>query len=121
MHRDPSQFEEEEGQLSVDVYQNDEELVIQSTVAGIDMNDLEVLVQSDMIIIKGKRYPPEVVEPDRYIYRECYWGPFSRTIILPQNVDTEHINAALKNGILTIRLPKSKKSPYQKVEVKIEK
>ena len=112
--------EEEEGQLSIDVYQTEDELVIQTAIAGVKLEDLEVLAQSDMLIIRGKRYPPENVKPEQYIYRECYWGPFSRTIILPRDVDTSQIKASLKDGILTIKLPKIQKSQFQKIDIKLE-
>jgi HSP20 family protein len=112
---------DEEGQLSIDVYQTSDELIVQSTVAGVTLDDLEILVHGDMLIVRGKRLPPVPVNPEQYLYRECYWGPFSRTIVLPRDVDASQIKANLKNGLLTIKMPKIYSESFKKVEVEIEK
>lgn len=111
---------DEEGQLSIDVFQTPTELVIQSTVAGVTLDDLELLVHGDMLIIRGKRLPPQSVRPEHYLYRECYWGPFARTVVLPRDVDSSKINASLKNGVLTIRLPRVGGESFRKVSVRGE-
>ncbi len=109
--------EEYEGQLSVDVYQTADEIVIKSTIAGVKPNDLDVTINNDMVTIKGKREDAKEVTEENYFYQECYWGGFSRSIILPVEVKAEEAKAQLKNGVLTIRLPKAKKS--KSVSVKI--
>lgn len=111
---------DEEGQLSIDVFQTPAELIIQSTVAGVTLADLELLVHGDMLIIRGKRLPPQPVRPEHYLYRECYWGPFARTVVLPRDVDATKINASLKNGVLTIRLPRVGGEAFRKVSVRGE-
>lgn len=111
---------DEEGQLSIDVFQTPSELVIQSTVAGVTLDDLELLVHGDMLIIRGKRLPPQAVRPEHYLYRECYWGPFARTVVLPRDVDASKISASLKNGVLTIRLPRVGGESFRKVSVRGE-
>ena len=108
---------EGEGQLMVDVYQKDNELVIVAPVSGVTMNDIEILVHGDMLIIKGKRLPPETPKLTDYLHRECYWGPFSKTIILPNYVDPSQIKATLKDGILMIRIPKIAESGFKRVEL----
>ena len=113
----PINLEEEEGQLAVDVYQKDNELVIVSPISGVTMNDIEILVHGDMLIIRGRRLPPENPKITDYLYRECYWGPFSKTIILPRDVDTDNIKANLKDGILIIRIPKLRSGTFKKVEL----
>lgn len=117
MDEDTINLEEEEGQLTVDIYQKDNELVIVSPVSGVSMNDIEILAHGDMLIIKGKRLPPESVKVTDYLYRECYWGPFSKTIILPNDVDTSKIKASLKDGILIIRIPKIGEGSFKKIEL----
>lgn len=94
------------GILTVDVYQTEDEIVIRSTIAGVTDSDLDVSVTNDMVVIKGTRRPAEKIRPDDYYYQELYWGPFSRSIILPEDIDADAAKAALKNGILTLRLPK---------------
>jgi len=116
-HTHPINLEEEEGQLAVDVYLKDGELVIVSPISGVTMNDIEILVHGDMLIIRGKRLPPENPKITDYLYRECYWGPFSKTIILPRDVDVDNIKASLKDGILMIRIPKIRVETVKKIEL----
>lgn len=109
---------ESEGKLTIDVFQTPRDIVIKSTVAGVKPEDLDIALTSDMVTIRGKRDADENVHHDNYFYRECYWGPFSRSIILPIDVESEKAVAVIKNGILTIRLPKfEKNSKTKKIEV----
>ncbi len=106
-----------EGQLAVDVYQTESDLVIQAAIAGIKVEDLDVLIEDEMITIKGSR-PNPVQEEGDYFIEECYWGTFSRKIILPVEVDSSRADAAMKEGILTIRIPKIQREKKKKVIVK---
>lgn len=94
------------GQLAVDVYQTDKDIVIRSVIAGVLSDDLDIQVTNDMVTIKGVRRIEEEVPDESYFTRECYWGRFSRSIILPVDVRNDRVDATIKNGILTIRLPK---------------
>jgi HSP20 family protein len=107
-----------EGQLTIDVYQNDKEIVIKSTIAGVKPEDLDVNINDEMVTIKGKRDQGEEVDPENYYYQECYWGPFSRTIILPVEIVTDKAEALMKNGILTIKLPKAEVTKTRKLQVR---
>lgn len=111
-------FGEEEGQLSVDIYQTDDNLVVKSTIAGATSKDVEISLVDDMLTIRGQREPDEEVPSDAYLYRECYWGRFSRSIVLPVEVRGDKVSAALHNGVLTIILPKVKRSKHTKIKVK---
>lgn len=97
---------EEEGELKVDVYQNESAIIVKSAVAGTRLEDLQITLNHDMLTIRGKREHEEDVEQGNYFYQECYWGKFSRSIILPVNVDASKTKARMKSGILTITLPK---------------
>jgi len=119
-HDDEEDVLEAEGQLMVDVYQTPSEIVIKSAVAGVKPEDIDISIVNDMITIKGKRVLDEEIRSDDYFYQECYWGSFSRSIILPIEIDTDRIMATLKNGILTIRLPKIDKNKVKKVKIKAE-
>lgn len=106
-----TEFEEEvvsyDGQLSVDVFETDEHIVIISTVAGVRAEHLDIAINGDMLTIKGKRHHGHHdVEHEQYYIQECYWGGFSRSIILPSDVLRSEIEATLEHGVLTIRLPK---------------
>ncbi len=113
-------MEEAEGQLTVDVYQTSTEIVIQSTVAGVAPEDLDISITNESVTIRGKREKSEKVKEDDYFYQECYWGRFSRTIILPQEIDAERATAGMKNGVLTIRLPKLDREKTKKLKIKTE-
>ena len=108
---------EEEGQLTIDVYQTGDEMVIKSTIAGVSSADLDVNITNDMVSIKGKRSKEEDIDPENYYYQELYWGSFSRSVILPQEIDAENAKAALKDGVLTIRLPKLERSKSKKLKI----
>jgi HSP20 family protein len=105
-----------EGQLSVDVYQTEKEIIVRSTMAGVKPEDLNIIVNNDLLTIRGKREAESNVNPSDYLYRECFWGGFSRTLVLPQDVRAEKIKATLKNGLLTVILPKALQSAKIKVK-----
>jgi HSP20 family protein len=107
-----------EGQLTIDVYQTENDIVIKSTIAGVKPEDLDVSINNDMVTVKGERKNEEVVTNDNYYYQECYWGGFSRSVVLPVDVIAEKVEASLKNGILTIRLPKADTTKTKKIQVR---
>lgn len=107
-----------EGQLAVDVYQTEKELVVQSTIAGIKLEDVDISIEGDKVSIKGKREKPVKEGERNYFYQECYWGAFSREIILPVEVDPSRAEASFKEGILTIRMPKIERKRKRKIVVK---
>lgn len=105
---DPSS-EAYEGQLALDVYQTDDNLIIKAPIAGVKLKDINITITDDVLTIKGSRMIDEEILKDKYYTQECYWGPFSRSIILPGNVETEKTAAHFKDGILKIVIPKSPK------------
>ena len=109
---------ETDGQLAVDVYQTQSEIVVKTMVAGVKPEDLDINITRDMITIKGKREETKDFSDDDFFHKELYWGSFSRTIILPQEVEVEDAEAINKNGLLTIRLPKLDKNRQAKLKVK---
>jgi HSP20 family protein len=107
-----------EGQLTIDVYQTESDIMIKSTIAGVTPEDIDITIDNDMVIIKGERQNCLEVPEDDYYYQECYWGSLSRSVILPCDVEADKVQAELKNGILTVALPKVNKSKTKKVSVK---
>lgn len=107
-----------EGQLTVDVYQTPDEIIIRSIVAGVRPDDLDVSISRDMVTIRGSREEQKEVSDDNYFHKELYWGSFSRTILLPAEVEVEEAIASEKHGLLTIRLPKVNKEKQTKLKVK---
>lgn len=114
----PGLEESNEGQLTIDVYQTDTEIVIKSTIAGVKPEDLDVAINNDMLTIRGERKNDENVSDENYYYQECYWGSFSRSVILPVDVLADKIEASMKNGILTVRMPKAINNRTKKIQVR---
>jgi len=111
--------EEEDAQLTIDLLQDHEHIIIQAMLAGVKPEDLDVEISQEMIIIRGKRKNPHTSQKtEDYYCQELYWGPFSRSVLLPQEVDTEKSEASLKEGLLIIKLPKIDKERKQKIKIK---
>lgn len=106
-----------EGELAVDVYQTQNEVVVKAPVAGVNEQDIDITVQPDQVAIRGERREEKEVADEHYHSRECYWGAFSRAVVLPVEVDPDGAKATFKNGILTVRLPKSKKNQAVKLKI----
>lgn len=104
-----------EGQLSCDVYQDQDNIYITSMMAGVDQDDLDIAVSNDMVTIRGIRHADDTITEGDYYTRECYWGAFSRSIVLPQEVNQNKVKADLKNGVLTVTLPKKYKTTSIKI------
>lgn len=107
-----------EGALNIDMYQTKDNVIIKSTIAGVRPDDIDITVANDMVTISGSRRREEKISDDDYFYQECYWGGFSRSVIVPVDIDSEQIEADLKDGILTVVVPKAAKAKTKKVKVK---
>lgn len=101
-------LQNEEGQLSVDVIETPESVIVRSAIAGISPNDLDIAVTGDAITIRGMRAPVCESSQDETIHiQECFWGAFSRSVVLPCRVKADETDAVMKNGVLTVTLPKA--------------
>ena len=109
----------EDGQLTLDVFQTDKDIIIKSTIAGVDPEGLDIAYNNGMLTIKGERKLEEKINKEDYFYQELYWGSFSRSVILPTEVSADKIEAELKNGILTVKLPKKITDQQKKIKVKL--
>lgn len=117
-NRDEDWLADYEGQLNIDMFQTKDNVIIKSTIAGVRPEDIDITVANDMVSIKGTRHKEETISNDDYFYQECYWGSFSRSVIVPVDVESESIEADLKDGILTIIIPKAAKAKTRKVKVR---
>ena len=114
-----SDWLQSKGQLAVDVYETDDNFCVHSAIAGVDQANIDIFIEGEMLIIKGERKAPGNGQEKKFFYKECYWGPFSRQIILPEDVEARKIKASLKKGILVISMPR-RKTEKKKVLVEIE-
>ncbi len=115
----------QEGELVVDVFETNAEFVVLAAIAGVQIKDLDISVEKEMMVIKGDRQDPHEdgenpstsLGARKFFYQECYWGPFSRKIVLPENIDTESAKAEMNKGMLTIKIPKLDKKEERQIEV----
>ena len=111
--------EEFEGQLAVDVYQTKDKIVVKAPIAGVKPEDIDVAISEDVVTIRGDRKDEFAVEKDNYYVQECFWGSFSRSVILPTSTVAEKAEASLKDGVLTIQIPKVvQEDKIKKIKVK---
>src|SRR3989344_847203 len=109
---------ESEAELTIDVYQTSTHLVVQSAVAGVKGEDLDVGVQNGMLTIRGRRSKDEEVKEENYYTREIYWGSFARSILLPDDLDLDRIDSKIRGGMLTLKIPKQDKKRVRKINIK---
>jgi HSP20 family molecular chaperone IbpA len=109
---------EKDAELSVDVYQTSDMIVVKAMIAGVRPEDLDVSITRDMVTIRGTREEERTAKEDDYYTRELYWGSFSRTISLPEEIDVDEAEAVEKHGLLIIKLPKLDKRRESKLKVK---
>lgn len=110
--------EDYEGELQVDVYETEDSLFLRSAIPGVNVEDLDVAVSHDMVTIRGRRKEPSCPDGAEYLFRECFWGNFSRSIVLPMEINTKKMSAHLENGILSVKLPKVRKDKMLTIRVK---
>jgi HSP20 family protein len=106
------------GELSVDVYETSTNIIVKAIIAGVKKEDLDISLSRDMISIKGSRVSENTIDESDYFHKELYWGAFSRTILLPQEVDVDKAEAFEDKGLLTLKLPKVDKGRQAKIKVK---
>jgi HSP20 family protein len=102
--QDGDDIEEETGEIAVDIYKTEKEIMIISPVSGVSKDDINIRINENILIISGKRYSPPTTG-GTYVVKECFWGKFSRMVVLPTKVDVSHVKASFKNGILIITIP----------------
>ena len=107
----------DDGQLAVDVFQTIENVVIKAPIAGVRPEDLDISITDETVTVKGERHNQHKMADEDYIVEECYWGPFSRMYVLPMSVIPDKASAVLKDGILTISIPKDARSRTKSVTV----
>ncbi len=119
-HQSTNDFHQEEagGELAVDVYQTPDAIVVKALVAGVQPTSIDIALTREMLTISGTRQDEREVEEENYFQRELYWGAFSRTILLPEEIDVDLAEASEKHGILMIRLPKINKKRQAKLKVR---
>ena len=107
-----------DGELAIDVYDDGDEIVVKTMVAGVKPEDLDISITRDMLTVRGSRKEEKEISKNNYHQKELYWGSFSRTVMLPAEVDIDNSEAIEKHGLLIIHLPKVDKERQSKLRVK---
>ncbi len=115
---EPDSEQQQDGELPVDMYQTDDTIVIRALVAGVSPADLEISITRDMVTLRGVREEYQEAHDDGYFHRELFWGSFSRTLLLPEEVAIDEAEAQEKHGLLEIKLPKLDKHRTTQLKVK---
>lgn len=110
--------EEVDGELPIDMYHTPDAIVIRALVAGVNPNDLDIAITRDMVTIKGSREEVQEAPDENYFHRELFWGSFTRTVLLPDEVLIDEADAREKHGLLEIILPKVDKDRSARLNVK---
>ncbi|MEK7539562.1 MAG: Hsp20/alpha crystallin family protein [Patescibacteria group bacterium] len=110
--------ENEEAELAVDVYQTPTDIFVETMVAGVKPEDLELSIARDLVTIKGHREESRTIDENNYFSKELYWGKFSRTISLPAEVEPEEVEATEKHGLLIVKIKKVDKEKKNNIKVK---
>ena len=118
MQTTAEQNEAPDGELTVDVYQTEDDIIVETMVAGVKPDDLEVSISRDSVTIRGTRHKERRVSDEDVFLEELYWGSFSRTLTLPEEIIPEEAEAVEKHGLLTLRLPKIDRKRKLKLNVK---
>ncbi len=109
------------GELAIDAYETNKYIVVQSPIGGISSENIEISLEDGMLIIKGEREKPQDQDKiKKYFCKECFWGKFERKLILPEEVDIAKAKATIKNGILTLRIPKLKERNKKGIKIEVE-
>ena len=109
---------QQDGELPVDMYQTDDTIVIRALVAGVSPNELDISITRDMVTLRGVREEYQEAHDDGYFHRELFWGSFSRTLLLPEEVAIDEAEAQEKHGLLEIKLPKLDKHRSTQLKVR---
>lgn len=111
---------EEEGELAIDLYETKDELILQAAIGGVEISDLDISITNDMITVRGKRNKTVNDKIEKVYYNECFWGVFSRSLVLPYEINADKAKATIKNGLLTIHLPKLIKTKKKTLKIEEE-
>jgi len=107
----------EEGQLSVDVYQDNHTVFVLAPIAGAKPGDVDISITDEVVTVKGNRTPGHEYDDEKHFTQECYWGPFTRSYVLPIAVNSENAKATLKDGLLRIEIPKDAKVTTKVIKI----
>lgn len=103
---------------AIDVYQTDDRFTVVAELPGMNSGDVDITVEDNVLTLKGERKFYNEVSEESFHRVERRFGSFIRRIALPQHSDTSRVEASMKEGVLTIEVPKSEQAKPKRIEVK---
>jgi HSP20 family protein len=103
---------------SVNVYEKDANIVLEAELPGVKKEDIDVRIDNGILTLKGERKEEEEVKKENYFRRERFSGSFLRSFPLPSGADADTVEATFKDGLLTVKVPRSKEAKRNRVEVR---
>ncbi|MGH7972135.1 MAG: Hsp20/alpha crystallin family protein [Limisphaerales bacterium] len=102
---------------SVDIYENEQNIVLKAELPGVDPKDVEATVHEGTLYLKGDRKYEKDVKEESYHHVERAYGSFARSFELPASVDADKVQAAFKDGVLTLTMPKKEEAKAKKIKI----
>ena len=102
----------------VDTYEKDDAIIVNAELPGVKKDDISIDVKNNILTISGERKDEEDVNEDNFFRKERFYGKFQRSFTLPENVDPDQVDAAYKDGVLEVKIPKTEESSAKKIEIK---
>lgn len=98
------------GQVALDIFEYDSYYIIKAPIAGVRMSDLDIEINDTVLTIRGVRKQTDTIPDTQYYLKECFWGPFERSVTLPCSIDPKKVRATFnKESVLKIIVPKEEK------------
>ncbi len=105
------------GRVAVDIYEQDDYYIIKAPIAGVRLSDLDIEVNGNVLTIRGHRRQTDQIPESQYYLQECYWGPFSRSVTLPCEIDPKRVKATFnRDCVLKILVPKEEKIKIVRIQ-----
>jgi HSP20 family protein len=105
---------------SMDVVENEGEFLVRCDLPGVKKDDVELSISSNVLTIKGEKHSEQAKEETKYYRRESWSGSFQRSIALSESVDPDKVEAELKDGVMTIRLPKREELKPKQIAISVK-
>lgn len=105
---------------AVDIRENEQAFVISAEVPGVDKKDIEVTVDNGVLTLSGERSEESEEKDARHHRRERYYGSFSRSFSLPDDVDADRIDAKSRDGVIEITIPKPERPAERKAKIDVK-
>jgi HSP20 family protein len=105
-------------EFPIDVYQTKKDLVVKAALPGVKPEEVDITITDDAVTIKGEHAEEQETKEDVYLYRERYYGAFSRSVAIPVKVKGEKAEATFEEGVLTLTLPKAEEIKPRQIKIK---